>query len=174
MKSDFIFIFVAALPAVWSSGIRLDRQREARARYLMGTLCRVSVEGAQAATAAEEALDEVARVEALISTWRSDSELARLNSASLARPTMVSPELFDLLGTSLAWAQRTDGAFDPLVGALVGAWQLRGAGRVPDRQELASAVARSRPDGGSLAADTHAIARHRHAPLGHGRHRHGE
>jgi hypothetical protein len=39
--------------------------------------------------------------------------------------------------------ERTGGAFDPAIGALVDAWDLRGEGRVPGAEELAEAVAAS-------------------------------
>lgn len=121
-----------------------------RSRYLMGTLCNARVDAATRASAiraAEAALEEIARVEDVLSTWRDDTELARVNAAAARasdtadpRSVAVSPELRRLIHEALVHARRTDGAFDPVVGALVDAWDLRGAGRVPDRAALSSAL----------------------------------
>ena len=59
-----------------------------RARYLMGTLCyavAVCEDSARAAEALARALDEVARLEQVMSSWRVDSELSRLNATAGAR-----------------------------------------------------------------------------------------
>ena len=81
-----------------------------RARYLMGTVCEIAVDGApNAGTQIEAAFAEARRVEAMLSTWTDDSELARLNRGE----GEASPELRALLDTTLAWAKRTNRAFDP-------------------------------------------------------------
>lgn len=115
-----------------------------RARYLMGTTCRVTAwheEADRAGRAAAAALDEVAAVEALLSTWRDDSELSRLNRRAGEGPVEVSADLAAFLDVALRVAAATGGAFDPTVGPLVDAWDLRGEGRVPDADELAAARA---------------------------------
>lgn len=98
---------------------------------------------ARAIGATEAAFDEVRRLEALLSSWRPDSELSRLNGASPGVPTAVSPELFALLQEVESWVERTGRAFDPGVGALIDAWDLRGRGRHPGPDELASSVDRT-------------------------------
>lgn len=116
-----------------------------RARMLMGTLLQARVEAPSepaGAAALGEAFDEVARLEAVMSSWRADSEVARLNAAGTA-PFALSPDLFAVLDSSLALAAMTGGAFDPTVEPLAAAWDLRGAGRVPDAATLADARARS-------------------------------
>jgi thiamine biosynthesis lipoprotein len=54
------------------------------------------------------------RIEARLSRFKTDSELSRLNRAA-GRPFTVSPLLFELVKTALAWRERTDGIFDPTV-----------------------------------------------------------
>ncbi|HET7436414.1 MAG TPA: FAD:protein FMN transferase, partial [Thermoanaerobaculia bacterium] len=107
------FVALALVPTLTTAATN-------RARYLMGTVCEVAVaDGAEADI--DAAFAEAQRVEAMLSTWRDDSELARVN-AHQAQP---SPELHDLLATTLHWAHETDGAFNPLVGQLVKVWHLR-------------------------------------------------
>src|SRR5262245_48339833 len=69
--------------------------------------------------AGEEALEEIARVEAELSAFRRDSLLARVNAEAAVRPVLVDPELFALLERMGALAARLDGAFDPTIGALL-------------------------------------------------------
>jgi thiamine biosynthesis lipoprotein ApbE len=85
----------------------------------------------------------VRRADSLLSTWRDDSEISRLNHAHAGRPVRLSPELYGLLRESARWSASTSGAFDPAVGALVDAWDLRGAGRIPSPRTLAAARSRS-------------------------------
>jgi len=120
--------------------------RVERARVLMGTTCSVEVHEAdpdRARRAADAALDAMAQVEARLSTWTADSELARLNRAAGSGWIEVSPELREFLAHALRWQRATRGTFDPCVGALVDAWDLRREGRVPSQVELAHALDRS-------------------------------
>ena len=94
--------------------------------------------------ASEAGVREIERIEALLSTWREDTPLARLNAAAPGIPTPVTPELFALLKRVFEWETRTDGAFDPAILPLVAAWGLRTGGRVPDEASLARALAASR------------------------------
>ena len=62
--------------------------------------------------------DELDRVEAVASRFRSDSEISRLHrSASAGTPVQVSPDLMDALVVARWAAEVTDGAVDPTVGA---------------------------------------------------------
>lgn len=127
----------------------LPRQSAAEVRretVLMGTRLVATVHAASRARAigaTESAFAEVRRLDAVLSSWHPDSELSRLNRSSPGEPMSVSPELFALLQEVGGWVERTDRAFDPGVGALIDAWDLRGTGRRPDPDELASSVDRT-------------------------------
>ncbi|HVG24603.1 MAG TPA: FAD:protein FMN transferase [Thermoanaerobaculia bacterium] len=79
-----------------------------RARYLMGTVCEVAVEGRNAEAQIESAFAEAARIERMLSTWIDDSELIRVN-----RGAAPGPELRALLDVAVEWSKKTNGAFDP-------------------------------------------------------------
>ncbi|MGH9797731.1 MAG: FAD:protein FMN transferase, partial [Candidatus Polarisedimenticolia bacterium] len=100
--------------------------REAtRARYLMGTMLRVTVNGPAEERTFEAAFDEVARLESVLSNWDDDSEVSRLNRAAAATPFRCSPDLYAALEDALRWAAATGGTFDPTVEPLVAALGLR-------------------------------------------------
>ncbi len=114
----------------------------ARQLAVMGTAFALTVSAPSrdhALDASEAAVRAVEAAESLLSTWRDDTPLARLNAAPPGVPTPVTPELFALLRRVFEWEETTGGAFDPAVGPLVTAWGLRSAGRIPDASELAAA-----------------------------------
>lgn len=115
-----------------------------RESILMGTRLRAAVVARDRQAeilAIEAAFDEVARLEAVLSSWRDDSELGRLNAAPVGRSVRLSEELAAVLMEARAWTTRSRGAFDPVVGSFIDAWDLRGAGRRPSPEELAAAEA---------------------------------
>lgn len=116
-----------------------------RARWLMGTLCTAEIAAADtgaAAAAAEEAFAEIARLEALLSSWRDDSEIGRLNALGAGESLACAPATYEVLVAARSLAEVTHGAFDPTIEPLVRAWDLRGKGRVPEEDEIAEALAR--------------------------------
>jgi hypothetical protein len=144
MKFAFAVLLLAAVPAIAQPPVT-------RARLLMATVCEIT---ASDAVAIDAAFAEASRVEAMISTWRDDSELARVNAGAVRQP---SAELHALIASAMQIAKETDGAFNPLVRPLIEAWDTRGAGRVPDHAALAAAVARTSMDNIALAGDTIAL-----------------
>lgn len=98
-----------------------------RARWLMGTLLEATLERDTDAPAAEAAFAEVARLEALLSTFRPESEVSLLNASAGSPARAVSEDLWRLLeASSKAWAS-SGGAFDPTFSSSPSA---RGFGRV--------------------------------------------
>lgn len=105
----------------------------------MGTELSLRLEGpGDLHRASEAALAEAIRLEAACSTWDPASAWSRLNAAA-GRPVALDPEWIALLGRVKSWQSRTDGAFDPVLMALVRAWGLREGGRVPEPLRLAQA-----------------------------------
>lgn len=88
--------------------------------------------------------DALAEVDALMSTWRDDSELSALNRHAAATPFAVSPPtLAVMLRAETIWTQ-TDGAFDVTVYPLVRAWGFGGADttQAPSSEALAELLQR--------------------------------
>ncbi|MFO7587756.1 MAG: FAD:protein FMN transferase [Gemmatimonadota bacterium] len=118
-----------------------------REAWAMGAPLRVRAAGSDRETAVraiERAFLEVERLEAELSSWREDSDLGRLRAAPAGTPVRVRARTAALLSEAADWVGRTGGAFDPAIGALVDAWDLRGGGRIPAPAELEAALASSR------------------------------
>jgi thiamine biosynthesis lipoprotein len=131
--------------------------RVERTVYAMGTRLSIAVEAtdrAAAVAAGERAVRAVEAAEERLSTWRSDSELSRLNGAPAGRRFRLSERLAEDLETARwCWAA-TAGAFDPTIGALGRAWGLREGGRSPSPSELDRALAATGMEGLALRHGT--------------------
>ena len=91
--------------------------------------------------AASAALDLVSELEGLISVYRDDSELVRVNREAQAGWTPVEPVVYALLDQARIWARELDGAFDPTAGPLVALWrECRREHRLPTAEELVAAL----------------------------------
>ena len=85
----------------------------------------------------DASLDEVDRIDRLMSHYRGDSPLSRINRDAGRAPVPVERELFDFIALSIRYGVESDGAFDITVGQLMKAWGFfRGDGRVPSDQDL--------------------------------------
>jgi thiamine biosynthesis lipoprotein len=62
--------------------------------------------------AAESALDEIARIESVLSRFDPASEVARVNREAHQHPVLVSYELMDILETCKSYWKKTLGCFD--------------------------------------------------------------
>ncbi len=88
----------------------------------------------------DDAFDEVDRIDRLMSHYKSDSPLSRINREAARHPVTVDPELFDFIAESRRYDRESGGAFDITVGPLMKAWGFfRGEGRKPSDEELSAA-----------------------------------
>ena len=112
-------------------------------REIMGTLVTVIVfadNETSGEAALEAAFGEITSVDDLMSTWRDDTELARINASAGAGPVQVSDELFEVLERATDISALTAGAFDVTVGPLVELWKAAAKrDALPTELELARA-----------------------------------
>ena len=88
------------------------------------------------------ALDEARRLDWVLSNYRSDSELSRVNRQAAEHPVPVSPEVFDLLSACLDFSRQSEGTFDITVGPLMRVWGFyKGSGSLPTKAEITKAEA---------------------------------
>lgn len=115
-------------------------------REVMGTLATITViakGGKEAVDPIEAAFDALERVNGLMSTYRADSDISRLNRAGREERVAVSAETFDVLARALEGAALSDGAFDVTVGPVIGLWrQAAQDDQVPGAEEIEAALAR--------------------------------
>lgn len=96
--------------------------------------------GEAAREAAAAAFARIAALDAMLSDYRGDSELRRLELRAQDAWVRVSPELLAILTRALEIARQTDGAFDPTIRPLVALWRrARAERRLPDPNALDAA-----------------------------------
>jgi FAD:protein FMN transferase len=114
----------------------------ARTRPVMGTIATMTAWTADepgAVAAFDAAFTEVERLERLMTVWRKDSDISRLNDAAGKGPVKMAPEVIDALLRARQVSEWTGGQFDVTFGALSGLWKFDQDqdNRVPDPAEVA-------------------------------------
>jgi thiamine biosynthesis lipoprotein len=83
--------------------------------------------------------EEMQRIDRLMSSYKSDSELSRVNASAAREPVRISNELFGLIQTALDYSDITGGAFD-ITYASAGQYYDYREARKPDPVQLAAAL----------------------------------
>lgn len=92
----------------------------------------------QASDESEKAFATVDDVDNLLSNYKPQSELSRINRDAFSSSVTTDPETFRFLQQSLRWSKFSNGAFDITVGALMQVWGFfRRNGHIPSKSELA-------------------------------------
>lgn len=71
----------------------------------------------------DAAIDEIKRIEALMTTWRPDSEVSRINAAAGKSAVKVSDETFAVIKESVHASEISEGTFDITFHTLHGLWK---------------------------------------------------
>lgn len=135
-------LVVLSVLAILAVSLFKGRQKESvtYSRALMGTIVQVTVmEGAEERydRAAEAAFTEIARLEEIFSSYKTESDVSRVSKNS-GDTVKVSPETIEVLKTAVRVAELSNGAFDPTVGALGKLWGYSGEkGVVPTDEDIA-------------------------------------
>lgn len=109
---------------------------------IMGTEVAVEVwheDSAKAATALGSVIQEMQRVDHLMSTHKETSELTLVNQRAAVEPVPVSAELYNLIDKSLKCSVKTQGAFDVTYASVGYLYDYRHASR-PQQSEIQSAL----------------------------------
>lgn len=125
-RREFVALGVGAL-VVASMPWSRRRVLAQRTVPMMGTLADLAVvhsdeRYAQAAIGA--AVARLDQIERLMTRYRPSSDVGRANAHAAVEGVIVSRETATVLTAALAWADRTDGAFDPTLGRLIELWDV--------------------------------------------------
>ena len=146
----------SAAPLVAQGASRSELRELSRAWPVMGTMLTITVWGRDTAAllrAAHEARDSIRLVDSLMSNFRPESEISRLNRNAGGEPQPISAHTMHVLLHARRLWRASNGLFDPTIGPIVRAWGFYGdSGRVPPRSELDSL--RQLVGYGAVALDT--------------------
>ena len=158
------FVLAILVGVLLIATIRLYGQRPERSLVelrgaVFGTtwsvkLAEVDVPAAAHAELAREIDGRLERVDRLMSTWKSDSELSRFNRHASTAAFVVSPLTFRVLEIARAVSDASGGAFDVSVGPLVQAWGFGSEGRGEPPSDARLAALRERVGFEKLVLDS--------------------
>src|SRR5436853_28538 len=139
MRAGLIALFLGSVPALTAPAAAEHRFHT---EHVLGTTFDLAVTGtgaADAERARDAAMAEIHRLDAVLSGWRADSELAALNRSE--GPFGVSDDLYRVIEACEAWRLETGGAFDPRLGELEVVWdEAQRRGETPRRAQLQAAA----------------------------------
>ncbi|MCX6368974.1 MAG: FAD:protein FMN transferase [Armatimonadetes bacterium] len=110
----------------------------------------------QLLAAGEAALAEIDEVERQLSAYDSGSDLWAINAEAAQRPVRVRPTTLAFLREAKELTQRTDGAFDPTIGALIALWR---GDEEPNEESVAHALSQTGWENIVLDDDNNSVAR---------------
>jgi len=89
------------------------------------------------------AIEEITRIERLISSWDYNSQTSQINRNAGVKPTNVDNELFDLIERAVAISKLTDGAFDITYASMDKVWKFDGSvASMPAKEEILASVSK--------------------------------
>jgi thiamine biosynthesis lipoprotein len=94
---------------------------------VMGTVAEIAVvhaDVAMAHQAIDAALAELVQVDRTMTRFDASSEIGRANALAGHRPARVSATTASVLREAIAWAEATEGAFDPCLGCASDLWDV--------------------------------------------------
>jgi thiamine biosynthesis lipoprotein len=121
---------------------RMDNRYEQQAD-IMGTVFTITIEGSgNHMEAAEAAFAEIRRIDRLLSTYKPDSEISRVNRRAAQEPVAVGPDFLNVLAASRVYYDLSGGVFDPTIRPLMEIWkEARRENRLPTGEQLQKAAA---------------------------------
>lgn len=100
-----------------------------RTTMLMGSKFDISIVDKDARSADEnidKVVNEITRIENLISEWKPDSQISEVNKNAGIKPVKVDREVFDLTKKALEFSKMSNGAFDISIIAMDKIWKFDG------------------------------------------------
>ena len=104
-------LFAIPIPVALIAGTRRSLAYDFHHDHVMGTSLDLTVfadSESQARSAEVATLDEIERLDSILSTYKAGTEISRLNASTMA--TACSPDLFALLVLYQRWSKATGGA----------------------------------------------------------------
>ncbi|MFB9107408.1 FAD:protein FMN transferase [Flavobacterium gyeonganense] len=115
-----------------------------RTTLLMGGRFDISIVAHDSLTAEQsinEVIEEISRIENLISDWKPDSQVSEVNQNAGIKPVKVDQEVFELTQRAIELSKKTKGAFDVSFAALDRVWKFDGSmNEMPSAEAIKKSV----------------------------------
>jgi thiamine biosynthesis lipoprotein len=132
-----------------------------RTMKLMGSRFEITVvadDSSKADYYIELAVNEISRIERLISSWDQKSQTSEINKNAGIRPVQVDVELLELIERSIGISKLTDGAFDISYASMDRIWKFDGSmTSMPTENEIKTSVEKVGYENIVLNHETHSV-----------------
>jgi len=121
---SFIILAILASVSTAYSQVTLKKQMT-----LMGSLFDITVvasDSSQGLRYIDQAVEEISRIEDLISEWRPHTQISEVNRNAGIRPVQVDAEVFELTRRAIQYSEMSNGAFDISIAAMDQIWKFDG------------------------------------------------
>lgn len=117
-----------------------------RTLKLMGSRFEITVvakDSLEAEKFIDTGVNEIKRIEKLISSWNPDSQTSEINRNAGKHPVKVDLELFNLIQRAIGISKLTDGAFDISYASMDRIWKFDGSMKeMPSEEEIKASVSK--------------------------------
>ena len=121
-----------------------QEQAQRRTTKLMGSRFDITIVAQDATTAnhsIDMAIEEISRIEKLISSWHPSSQTSEINKNAGISPVKVDQELMDLIERCITVSKITDGAFDITYASMDKVWRYDGSmTQMPSKEAIENSV----------------------------------
>jgi thiamine biosynthesis lipoprotein len=143
-RAVIILIFLSLVTVSLLSCANRDRaDADSGYQMIMGTFAHIVAVAEDSDTAEKcvrAALEEIRKVDDLMSDYKSDSEISLVNKEAFEKAVQVSTSTYEVLQRSVEFSEMTGGAFDITVGPLVALFREAKENKVaPNEEQLALA-----------------------------------
>lgn len=115
-----------------------------RDTILMGSQFRITlvdVDSIAVEKSINKAIDEMVRIENLISDWKPTSQVSQINQNAGIKPIKVDQEVIDLTKRAIYFSEMTNGAFDISFATMDRIWKFDGSmEKIPTKEEIEKAI----------------------------------
>ena len=144
MKRTFYLILSAIIAAAALSGCAstLDQKRASDTRFLLDTVCTVTVGGDNAEAAVYDIFDIVSKIAGEIDYYDPGSSVSKFNSAPAGEAVRLSESCAEIVAAALDVSSASGGAFDITTAPLKDLWDFKSESpEVPAPERLAESLA---------------------------------
>jgi len=137
---------ILTLLVLFSASTLFAQQNYKRTLKLMGSRFDITVvakDSVEGNDFIDLAVDEIKRIETLISSWDPNSQTSAINANAGIKPLTVDEELYTLIGRCVEISKLTDGAFDISYASMDRIWKYDGSMTVmPSEEKIKASVAK--------------------------------
>ena len=114
------------------------QEKASKSFFAMGTMMSLTAYGKHAQATLDAATALIAMLDFLLARMKADSEIAQLNVSAEGDWMQVQDDTDTVLREALFYAEKTGGAYDPAIGALVDLWDIknRRGKDIPDATQI--------------------------------------